>query len=664
MNSSVDQQQYEYFQEKHKILESLIEKQLVLFSSLNMTGWEDTLHSLQERVLADNFKVLVLGEFKRGKSTFINALLGDEILPAHAKPCTAIINEVKWGEYPKALLHYEPSKDGSQLSPKPVSIKEIEQYVVIQDGLNEKEAIHSNPYEKIELFWPLLLCRNGVEIIDSPGLNENEIRQKITTDYLSRVDAILFVLSCEALASTSELNFIDNTLRSTGHEDIFFICNRFNMIRRKERESIKEYAFSKLAPRTTRGAERVFFIGALDALEGRLDGDEQRVASSGISQVEGELAKFLATEKGRVKLLRPAMELRGGIREARRVIPEREALLRTDLNTLERRSVEAQEPLRQLEIQRQQIVTRISNFLEDTKLSVKDQALSFYRELTDQKISEWANNYTIQQPVEFFKLEFMTTQIEKVVTEVTEYLSSQIEGDLANWQRSQLQPLITRRLESLMTELDAKAQDFVRKLDDLRLQVTGTSVSTTAIDPEKKVSAIERLLAAAGGYIVGGFGSAALGAVFGYEEMLKSILPQVAIGIVTIVLVGFNPWVLIPAMMAGGMIQGVFKMKSTNDKIKKAVVQEYVNQIRQSSYQQSDEIANAVIAQLNEVKDTVDRGLGKEIQSVRDQVESVFTEKHKGQANVDQKLQQLQSISQELNLVESQLDELINSLII
>lgn len=664
MTSSGYQQQYEYFQDKRKILESLMEKQLYIFNSLNMTGWEDTLHSLKERVHSDNFKVLVLGEFKRGKSTFINALLGNEILPAYATPCTAIINEVKWGDSPSALLHYEQSNDGSKLPPKPVSIEDIEQYVVIQDDQNEKEAIHSNPYEKLELFWPLELCQNGVEIIDSPGLNENDIRQKITTDYLSRVDAILFVLSCEALASQSELNFIDNTLRSTGHEDIFFICNRFNLIRRKERESIKKRAFSQLAPRTQRGKSRVFFIDSLDALEGRLDGDEQQVARSEISQVEDELAKFLATEKGRVKLLGAAMELRAGIREARRVIPERETLLRTDINTLERRYANAQEPLRQLESERQQIVTRISNFLEDTKLAVKDQALDFYRELTDQKISEWAKNYTIQQPVEFFKLEFMTAQIERVVTEVTEYLSSQIEKDLSNWQRSQLQPLITRRLESLRTELNTKAQEFVRKLDDLRLQITGTSVSPTAVDPEKKVSAIERLLAAAGGFITGGWGSAALGAVFGYEEMLKSILPQLAIGITTILLVGLNPWVLIPAMMAGGMIQGVFKMKSTNEKIKKVVVQEYVNQIRQSSYQKSDQIANAVITELNEVKNTVDRGLGKEIQSLRDQVESVFTEKQKGQVNVDQKLGELQSISQQLNLVESQLDELINSLII
>ena len=111
MTSSGYQQQYEYFQDKRKILESLMEKQLYIFNSLNMTGWEDTLHSLKERVHSDNFKVLVLGEFKRGKSTFINALLGNEILPAYATPCTAIINEVKWGDSPSALLHYEQSNE-------------------------------------------------------------------------------------------------------------------------------------------------------------------------------------------------------------------------------------------------------------------------------------------------------------------------------------------------------------------------------------------------------------------------------------------------------------------------------------------------------------------------------------------------------------------------
>ncbi len=59
----------------------------------------------------------------------------------------------------------------------------------------------------------------------------------------------------------------------------------------------------------------------------------------------------------------------------------------------------------------------------------------------------------------------------------------------------------------------------------------------------------------------------------------------------------------------------------------------YRQQIRLSG--QSDEIANAVAAKLHEIKNTIDQGLGKEIQNIRAQVESIFVEKQKGQANVE-----------------------------
>lgn len=104
-------EQYQNFQRKRDRLSEIIQKQQNLVHLLNMTSWQEILRRLHERVREDNFKVLVLGEFKRGKSTFINALLGNEILPAYAKPCTAIINEVKWGDAPKALLHYPQSDD-------------------------------------------------------------------------------------------------------------------------------------------------------------------------------------------------------------------------------------------------------------------------------------------------------------------------------------------------------------------------------------------------------------------------------------------------------------------------------------------------------------------------------------------------------------------------
>ena len=241
---------YRVIQHQRQTLAALIKRQLAVSHSLSMIEGEETLHELRNRVLTDNFKVLVMGEFSRGKSTFINALLKKEILPADPRPYTAIINEIKWAKKPISRLHYKKSKDGSVKPPQEIPVDKINNYVTVnyEEKKNAKQQIHENPYEKLELFWPLELCSQGVEIIDSPGLNVNKVHQDITENYLSKVDAVLFVLSCTELGSETEIRTIDNTLRISGYEDIFFICNRFDQIRPKERDGVK-----RALPGTERG---------------------------------------------------------------------------------------------------------------------------------------------------------------------------------------------------------------------------------------------------------------------------------------------------------------------------------------------------------------------------------------------------------------------------
>jgi GTPase SAR1 family protein len=647
-------QQYEAFQEKRNTLVTLIHELQGVLNSLDMTETKNTIEQLESLVYSDSFKVLVLGEFKRGKSTFINALLGEEILPAYARPCTAIINEVKWGEPRRALLHPAKTGDAQEFQPQEVSVDQLEQYVVIQDDVSE---LRGNRYDKVELLWPLELCQNGVEIIDSPGLNEHDIRQKVTIDYLSRVDAILFVLSCEALASKSELDVIDNTLKPSGHEDIFFICNRFNMIRPKEQEGIRQHGISRLAPRTKRGAERVFFISALDALEGRMEKDAERVAKSGMVQVEQELEKFLANDRGRIKILRPAREVQTAIYAARRTIPDRESMLKIDLKTLETRFEGAQEPLRRLEVERDQIVRRISNFRDDIKITISAEACSFYRSLPD-KVTDWMKTLATKNSVSFISVEGTKAQVERLTEEVLIYLSGKVESEFSAWQNGILESLVTDRLSNLMQELDERASTFVDKIDSIRLQVSGSTISIDDVGP-KKIGAIERVLSAAGGFFIGGIGSAGLGAVFGYQEMAKSIVPQFGLALLTLVVVGFNPWILLPIMAGGGFIQGILSTKSTNTKIKEEVGKRFSASIRDSAQHRGNEVAEAVVAELAKIQDGVNQGLSSEIKGVRDQVTSIMSEKQKGQANVDHKIRELNSLRRELDVIDSALDALI-----
>ena len=80
---------------------------------------------------------------------------------------------------------------------------------------------------------------------------------------------------------------------------------------------------------------------------------------------------------------------------------------------------------------------------------------------------------------------------------------------------------------------------------------------------------------------------------------------------------------------------------------------------RNSNYEKSSQIAAEVVEKLREFQNTIDIGLEKEIQGIRDQVNSILAEKQKGQANVEQKLNQLQQIEKNMNEMDSKLDEFI-----
>ena len=662
MSQSNNDQGYKEFQEKINTLVRLIEQQIKIANFLNKPDQIANLRNIQNIVQSTNFKVMILGEFKRGKSTFINALLGEEILPAFATPCTAIINEVKWGERPRAVLHFNQVDGQAKKEPMEIPVDEIEEYVVIKEDVDQSQAINESPYEKLELFWPLELCKNGVEIIDSPGLNEHKIRQQVTERYLITVDAIILVLSCEQLFAKSEQEVVDNQLRPIGHEDIFFVCNRINLIRRNEIDRVKDSAIRKLSSRTRLGAERIFFINALGALDGKIDHDNEALQKSDVPQVEVALQKFLTNERGRVKILRPAQELRNAINEVRKTIPEQTAMLKTDVSELEKRYAAAQEPLKILEDKRRSIIQKLANSIEDTKEQVSYKTKDFCRDLVP-KIKTIAQEYQLQTEI---KLLFQDPRpsIESAVKEITSHLESQLEKEFLNWQNSELEPLLAKRMENIKTSLDSEAKEFIDRVDNLRLELSGVSISKVEVSKGdvgvRDVSAVERIFSAAGGFLIGGVGSATIGATFGYQEMLKSLIPQLVIGIISYILLGLNPITFVP-MLVAALIQGKLMEGGLANRIKEEVGKKFSEQLNQSTVDIVDKVGKAVGAELNKVKNLVDKGLEAEIQNIRQQVNNVLAEKQKGQAEVDKKLKQLDDLTQYVNKNDEELYDLISN---
>ena len=379
------QDSYGIFQRNRQELVNLISRTQTVFKKLKIESWDQSLAQLNNKVQSEHFKVMVLGEFKRGKSTVINAMLGEEVLPAYAIPCTAVINEIKWGEERRAILHFRdpipeplPKKipeqamnhiqktGGRDIPPLDIPYEELESYVAIPDPekKKQKESVAETPYEKVELFWPLGLCKSGVEIIDSPGLNEDGARAKITNEYIPKVDAVLFVISCIAPVSESEMKVIDRNLHGAGHKDIFFIFNRFDQIRPRERERTVSYGQNALGDETSFGTDGIFFISALDALEGRLDKDDSMVEGSGILRLEKSLRRFLTDKKAKVKILQPARELANTIQEVRGgIIPAQCRILEESLEEVENRDQQIKIQLEEVERELNGIDGELTNLI-------------------------------------------------------------------------------------------------------------------------------------------------------------------------------------------------------------------------------------------------------------------------------------------------------------
>jgi ribosome biogenesis GTPase A len=604
-----------------------------------------------------------MGEFNRGKSTFINALLGQEVLPAYVIPTTAIINEVKWGQTKRAILHLLAGKDGAAQKQLEIPVEQIEQYVVIQESKSgaygDQEVIYQNPYEKVELFWPLDLCRDGVEIIDSPGLNEDVERQKITLEYLKTVDVVLYVVACDFALSRSEMQVLE-TIQAAGHEHAFFIFNRINLIKARERDLVLKRCIDMVAPFTKEGQKNIFFIDALGALEGRLEHNEERIKQSNIESVEGRLKMFLATERGRVKLLRPAIELKSSIREARRTLPEREQLLRIDLGTLQERYIKAQDDLARLQEEQRNIYALMTNACANARQQVFNAANTFYSNVANQ-VPGWTEGYKLQDPIKLQQV-FSSRARERVVEEVITYLTDQVRQEFEEWKTETFEPLLTQLVNTLASQLDERTRRFANGLEQVRMDMAADApvVISKEAARQDKISIGERILAAAGGLLVGDVATATIGATFGFNEMLKSIIPQLAITVVTVALVGWNPFILIPAMLFGGGIQAIFKTNAINQKIRDAVGKEYAAKLRESRAELANTVAGSVEQKLKEIQSAVGKGLGLELQNIRDQVSSIIKMKEQEQHKVNQTLQELKAIQDELHAIESELDNFIS----
>ena len=646
-----------------------------LLERLKMAAERKALATARANLDADTFKVLVLGEFKRGKSTFINALLGEEVLPSFAIPCTAVINEIKYAETKRAVLYFKSPlpadrpklapdveahiaahQDENEIPPMEIPIERLEEFVVIPDpGKDQIESVSESPFAKVDIYWPIDLCRNNVEIIDSPGLNEHGTRTKVATDYIGRADAVVFVLSCSALCSESELNVIDDAVTGAGHEEIFFVCNRFDEIRERDRPRLVQFGQQRLAQRTKLGEDGIVFLSSREALDAKESHDGEALKASGFPSLETKLVRFLVEDRGRMKLLRPANSLRRQLRKATgEVIPLRRTMLAKETGELERKVTEAKPKLVDAEKRRDIVLQKMETEIVRIGSDAKTMVARFAKDCADE-VPGWLESYTPQTKVKFFTLESRKSQFEKLAAELIGHVQHKMSERQKEWGKKEFLPELERKMEFLREKTSVDMDEFFSLIGQVKTGVGAES----ATDGQRQVGGWERAAAAGIGWFVLGAGSAVMGANEGFKGLLKSAVPQIGIAALLFGVLGVvNPFILIPALFASGTIQALLG----NDKEQKKLCGEVAKKMREGIRDNADkagaDTAAKIEEKLREFKADVGKGLEAEIATVRESLDEVIELKRKGDKSAQKELELLDDSARRGNELADAIDEL------
>ena len=162
--------------------------------------------------------VLFCGEFKRGKSSLVNAIVGDNLCPTDIGIATSVITTIKYGAVKKAIRYYgNILEDPNSLKSEEIEWSDIEKYTM-GDVLDIDNTI------LVELSYPSPFLKNGITIIDTPGIGGLDPRHAVLTHTaLPKADVIVFVTDAGEPLTQSELDFYENKVLSTGKPNIVLV---------------------------------------------------------------------------------------------------------------------------------------------------------------------------------------------------------------------------------------------------------------------------------------------------------------------------------------------------------------------------------------------------------------------------------------------------------
>ncbi len=246
------------------------------------------IRQLKSDIDDDFFTIVVLGEFKRGKSTLVNALLKKDILISDVLPETAVIQAIMNDEEFKAQIVY---KDGTYKDGYPDK-QFLSKVSAKEDGT---EVID---YVKIGV--PTDFLGDKIVLVDTPGVADlNQQRIEVTYNFVPKANAVIFVLDATSPMKRTEKEFIEEFLINQGINKVVFVINKMDSFDDEE-EDFPQY-MSTVRSRieaVLKGDEKlekieIIPVSALQALRGYETDNTELIEQSNIDELKKKISEII-----------------------------------------------------------------------------------------------------------------------------------------------------------------------------------------------------------------------------------------------------------------------------------------------------------------------------------------------------------------------------------
>jgi hypothetical protein len=340
----------------------------------------EPLRGLGDRLCEGRFHLAVLGQFKRGKSTLLNALLGEPVLPAAVVPLTAVPTFVGFGHERRVEVRYldRRTADAWAVAHAEEARELLERFVTEEANPENRLGVAS-----VELGHPAEILAGGVVLVDTPGIGSTyRHNTEVALNFLSECDAALFLVSADPPITQVELEFLREVRRHVPR--LFYLLNKVDYLNPDELEAALRFLRRTLRQAGIEEEAPLFPLSARRGLEARRSGDDAFWEASGLAEVEAHLVRFLARDKA--EALRRAVAGRARelaeegllhLRLLARSLELPEAELGERLDLLSERLAEAR---RQKEMARDLVLgdqRRLLTGLEEQAESLRREAVGF-----------------------------------------------------------------------------------------------------------------------------------------------------------------------------------------------------------------------------------------------------------------------------------------------